>query len=342
MVVLSTGATIIASQAALTGSFSVARQATQLGFLPRLQIIHTSKIEGQIYVPLINWALCVGVVVLVLVFQNSNSLGDIYGVAVTGTFILNTLLFLAVSRGLWHTPKWRLAILGTLFLTVETAFFTSNMAKIADGAYLSLAVGLAIATIMVVWRRGNEAVTRNRHAQAGSFPEFLDKLCAAKPPIIRLPGTAVFLSPSMVTTPMALRAMVENTHAFHEKVVIVSMDKVSIPHVDRHDRFAVERVGPGLFKVTHLTVRLGYRDGSNVPQLLAEARKRGLLDRNLDLEHASYFASRARIVPTESSKGLALLQKKMFIGMARNAASPIEAFHLPSSRTVMAGTQISI
>ena len=232
---------------------------------------------------------------LVLVFQNSNSLGDIYGVAVTGTFILNTLLFLAVSRGLWHTPKWRLAILGTLFLTVETAFFTSNMAKIADGAYLSLAVGLAIATIM-----------------------------------------------GIVPTPMALRAMVENTHAFHEKVVIVSMDKVSIPHVDRHDRFAVERVGPGLFKVTHLTVRLGYRDGSNVPQLLAEARKRGLLDRNLDLEHASYFASRARIVPTESSKGLALLQKKMFIGMARNAASPIEAFHLPSSRTVMAGTQISI
>jgi KUP system potassium uptake protein len=342
MVVLSTLATIIASQAALTGSFSVARQAVQLGFLPRLKIVHTSKIEGQIYVPLINWSLCLGVVALVLVFQNSNRLGDIYGVAVTGTFILNTLLFIAVSRGLWKTPSWRLAILGVLFLSVEVAFFTSNMSKIAEGAYLSLAVGLVIAGVMIVWRRGNEAVTRNRHAQAGAFPEFLDSLCDAKPPILRLPGTAVFLSPSMVTTPMALRAMVENTHGFHEKVVIVSLNQISIPNVEVGDRFASERVGQGLFKVTHLTIRLGYRDKSNVPALLAEARKRGLLDRNLDLEHASYFASRARLVPTEGSKGLALLRKRLFIGMARNATSPIEAFHLPSQRTVMAGTQISI
>ena len=342
MVILSTAAIIIASQAALTGSFSVARQAVQLGFLPRLKIVHTSKIEGQIYVPLINWSLCLGVVALVLVFQNSNRLGDIYGVAVTGTFILNTLLFIAVARGLWKTPSWRLAILGALFLTVEVAFFTSNMTKLADGAYLSLAVGLMIAGIMVIWRRGNEAVTRNRHAQAGSFPEFLQSLCDTKPPILRLPGTAVFLSPSMVTTPMALRAMVENTHGFHEKVVIVSLSQISIPNVELSDRFASERVGQGLFKVTHLTIRLGYRDKSNVPALLAEARKRGLLDRNLDLEHASYFASRARIVPTEGSKGLALLRKRLFIGMARNAASPIEAFHLPSQRTVMAGTQISI
>ncbi len=143
MVILATAATIIASQAALTGSFSVAKQAVQLGFLPRLKIVHTSQIEGQIYVPLINWGLCLGVAALVLVFQNSNRLGDIYGVAVTGTFILNTILFLAVSRGLWHTPKWRLVSLGVLFLTVEIAFFTSNMAKIADGAYLSLAVGLS-------------------------------------------------------------------------------------------------------------------------------------------------------------------------------------------------------
>jgi KUP system potassium uptake protein len=342
MVILATMATIIASQAALTGSFSVARQAVQLGFLPRLKIVHTSNLEGQIYVPLINWALCVGVVTLVLVFKSANRLGDIYGVAVTGTFILNTLLFLAVSRGLWHTPKWRLAILGVLFLTVEVAFFTSNMAKIADGAYLSLAVGLAIASIMIIWRRGNEAVTRNRHAQAGPFQDFLQRLCDTKPPIIRLPGTAIFLSPTMQTTPMALRAMVENTHAFHEKVVIVSMLNIGIPNVELSDRFGVERVGQGLFKVTHLTIRLGYRDSANLPQLLALARKRGLLDRNLDLEHASYFASRARLAPSESSRGLSLLRKKLFIAMARNAASPVEAFGLPSQRTVTAGTEIGI
>ena len=154
MVVLATLATIIASQAALTGSFSVAKQAVQLGFLPRLKIVHTSEMEGQIYVPLINWALCVGVAALVLVFQASNKLGDIYGVAVTGTFILNTILFIAVSRALWRTPKWRLAILAALFLTVEVAFFSSNMTKIGQGAYLSLAVGLVIAAIMVTWRWG--------------------------------------------------------------------------------------------------------------------------------------------------------------------------------------------
>jgi KUP system potassium uptake protein len=136
--------------------------------------------------------------------------------------------------------------------------------------------------------------------------------------------------------------MVENTHAFHEKVVIVSLLNISIPNVELSDRFAVERVGKGLFKVTHLTIRLGYRDRSNLPDLLALARKRGLLDRNLDLEHASYFASRARLVPTESSRGLALWRKKLFIAMARNAASPIEAFGLPSQRTVLAGTEIVI
>ena len=173
MVVLATLATIIASQAALTGSFSVAKQAIQLGFLPRLRVVHTSNLEGQIYVPMINWFLCLGVAALVLVFQSSNRLGDIYGVAVTGTFVLNTILFIAVARALWHTPKWRLAILGTLFLTVEVAFFTSNLAKIADGAYLSLAVGLVIALVMITWRKGpghRHPQPRCRRGIAGGLP----------------------------------------------------------------------------------------------------------------------------------------------------------------------------
>ena len=141
MVVLATVATIIASQAALTGSFSVAKQAVQLGFLPRLKIVHTSKLEGQIYVPLINWGLCLGVATLVLVFQRSTRLADIYGVAVTGTFILDTTLFIAVARSLWHTAKWKLALLGALFLTVEISFFTSNLSKVTHGAWLPLCVG---------------------------------------------------------------------------------------------------------------------------------------------------------------------------------------------------------
>ncbi len=341
MVVLATLATIIASQAALTGSFSVAKQAVQLGFLPRLRIIHTSNLEGQIYVPLINWLLCAGVAALILVFQNSNSLGDIYGVAVTGTFVLNTILFLAVARALWRTPKWRLAVLGTLFLTVEVAFFTSNLAKIADGAYLSLAVGLVIAVVMMTWRRGRDIVTENRDRVEGPLDGFLEGLCTAEPPIIRLPGTAIYLNPGKETTPLALRTLVEHNHAMHEKIVIVSITPVSIPRVDKPDRFTSERLGKGLFKATHVNIRVGYRDTWNVPEALAEARKQGFLDRNLDLEHASYFVSKMTIVPT-GAPGMARWRKKIFVALARNAATPIEHFDLPRARTAMTNSEVAM
>ena len=341
LVVLATLATIIASQAAITGSFSVAKQAVQLGFLPRLRIIHNSNLEGQIYVPLINWLLCAGVATLVLVFQNSNRLGDIYGVAVTGTFILNTILFIAVARALWRTPRWRLAILGTLFLTVEVAFFTSNLTKIADGAYLSLAVGLVIAAVMMTWRRGRDIVTENRTQVEGPLDEFLEGLCEAKPPIIRLSGTAIYLSPGKETTPLALRTLVKHNHAMHEKILIVSVTPVSIPRVDRQDRFTSEHVGKGLFKIVHVNIRVGYRDAWNVPDALALARKQGFLDRNLDLEHASYFVSKMTIVPT-GAPGMARWRKKLFVTLARNAATPVEHFDLPRPRTAMTNSEVTM
>ena len=341
VVILATLATIIASQAALTGSFSVAKQAVQLGFLPRIRIVHTSELEGQIYVPLINWFLCAGVVTLVLVFKSSTRLADIYGVAVTGTFILDTTLFVAVARSLWKTPKWRLALMASVFYVVEVAFFTSNLTKVTHGAWLPLCVGLLVATVMVTWRKGRDTVTHNRTEHEGSLDDFLEALCTAKPPVVRLPGTAIFLNPGKKTTPLALRAQVEHNHAFHEKVLIVSMDPVSIPRVDKADRFVAEKLGKGLFKITHLTIRIGYHDSWKVPQALALARKQGFLDRNLDLEHASYFVSRMTIVPTNAS-GMARWRKTLFIGMARNATSPIDTFGLPSPRTVMTGSQVAI
>ena len=158
---------------------------------------------------------------------------------------------------------------------------------------------------------------------------------------MRLPGTAIFLNPGKETCPLALRAQVEHNHAFHEKVVIVSMVPVSIPRVDKPDRFVSERLGKGLFKIAHLTVRVGYHDSWNVPEALAEARKRGFLDRNLDLEHASYFVSRMTIVPT-SDPGMSRWRKQLFIAMARNATSPIDHFGLPSPRTVMTGSQVEM
>ncbi|MGH2885113.1 MAG: potassium transporter Kup, partial [Solirubrobacteraceae bacterium] len=219
MVVLAAVATVIASQAVISGSYSVAKQAVQLGFLPRLRILHTSTVEGQIYVPIVNWLLCAGVIALTLVFRSSNKLGDIYGVAVTGTFILNTVLFLAVARFLWGTSKRKLAPLGVLFLTVEVAFFSANIAKVEHGAWLPLVVALLLSLVMINWRRGQQIVTRNRVAQEGPLNDFLDGLGSAQPPLVRTPGVAVLLCRDHGITPLALRASVEHTHALPEKVV---------------------------------------------------------------------------------------------------------------------------
>jgi KUP system potassium uptake protein len=341
MVFLATAATIIASQAVISGSYSVAKQAVQLGFLPRLKIMNTSREAGQIYVPAVNWVLCLGVAALVLGFQRSSRLAEIYGVAVTGTFILDTVLFLVVGRALWRVSKWKLVAVGTVLLVVEAAFFTSNLAKVEHGAWLPLVVALAISMVMVTWRRGQGIVTRNRTEKEGSLEEFLEGLGRRDPPLRRVPGTAIFPNPSKDTTPLALRAEVEHTHALHDKVVIVSVDRVSVPHVDRKDRFVVTRMGHGLFHIFHVVDRVGYRDTTHIPEALALARKQGLLERNLDLEHASYFVSRITITPT-GAPGMASWRKKLFVGMARNAASPIEAFGLPSDRTVIMGSQVAV
>jgi len=340
MLFLATAATIIASQAAISGSFSVARQAVQLGYLPRITVLHPSKMEGQIYVPLVNWGLCVGVIALTLIFQSADKLGDIYGVAVTGTFILNTVLFLAVARLLWGTPRRRLVPIAVLFLSMEVTFFAANIAKVEHGAWLPLAVAAVISVVMINWRRGQEIVTRNRAAKEGPLPEFLDSLAAEDPPPNRVPGVAVYLHATKETAPLALRIEVENTRTFPQRVVIVSVDLVSIPHVEDFERFTVEEIG-GEFRVFHVTIRNGYHDPIDVPAALRLCRKQGLLERNLDLEHASYFVSRIAIKPTEGPP-MRPWRKQLFVAMARNTASPIDAFQLPGDRTVIVGSQIPL
>ncbi|HTW11449.1 MAG TPA: KUP/HAK/KT family potassium transporter, partial [Solirubrobacteraceae bacterium] len=340
-VIIATAATVIASQAVISGSFTVARQAMQLGYLPRLRIVHTSKMEGQIYVPIVNWILATGVLTLVLVFQNSNGLANAYGVAVTGTFILNSILFLSIAKAMWHWPAWKRTLIGVLFLSVEVAFFLANLAKLFHGAWLPLAAGIVTSIVMMTWRAGQVIVTRNRLAQEGDLHEFLDHLAAKKPPIRRVPTTSIFLSPSGDTTPLALRSLVEHTHALPETVVLVSVVAASVPHVNRERRFFVEKVGRGPCAVIHISVRSGYQDRSSVPDDLQLARKLGFLPRNLDLEGASYFISKITIAET-SAPGMAKWRKKLFLAMARNAASPIEHFGLPVEKTVMMGSQVSV
>jgi KUP system potassium uptake protein len=204
-----------------------------------------------------------------------------------------------------------------------------------------LAIGLVISIVMITWRRGQIIVTRNRIAQEGSLDEFLEGLTAHEPPVVRVPGVAVFLTRDIDTTPLALREGIEHNHCLHEKVVIVTVDTVSIPHVDTAGRFMAEMRGRGLCKVFHITMRVGYHDPLDVPEALALARKEGLLERNLDVEHASYFVSRIAITPT-NDPGMAQWRKKLFIALARNATTPIDHFGLPVNRTVMMGSQVPL
>jgi KUP system potassium uptake protein len=341
MVILATIATIIASQAAITGSFSIARQAVQLGFVPRLKISHTSELEGQIYVPLINIILAIGVIALILIFQQSGRLANIYGVAVTGTFVLDTILFLAVARALWHMAKWKVTLIGLIFLVVEVSFFASNVSKVTHGAWIPLTLGFTTAVLMVTWRRGREIVTRNRTREEGPLDDFLYRVRMSDPPIHRCRTVAIYLNPSKDTTPLALKADVEHHGIFHDKVLIVSVEPISVPHVDPDERLVAETLGSGLFKIRHVTLRAGYRDSTDVPAALAEARKRGLLERNLDLEHASYFVSRITITP-DQNPGMSRWRKLLFVAMARNAASPIDTFRLPIERTATVGALIGV
>ena len=342
MVIFACVATVIASQAVISGSYSVARQAMQLGYLPRLRIVHTSKMEGQIYVPVVNWALMIGVIALVLAFQNSNRLANAYGVAVTGTFVLNTVLFLAVAKALWKAPRWRLTALGSLFLIVELAFFASNLAKLFKGAWLPLVAALGVMTVMMTWNKGRGYVTRMRATREGTLQEFLDSLDEMDEPVRRVPGVAIYLNPNAQTTPLAFRAEIEHTHALHEKVLIVSVEAVSLPYVDDMNRFEIERLGDPELGIRYVQIRMGYQEETNVPAMLRLARRELLLERDLNLEGASYFVSRITLVATDEPTDLHPWQKKLFVAIARNAASPIEAFDLPSDRTVAMGSSIEV
>jgi KUP system potassium uptake protein len=255
--------------------------------------------------------------------------------------VLDTVLFLAVARSLWHTAVWKLTIIGAVFLTVELSFFSSNVTKVGHGAWIPLCIGLLTAVVMVTWRCGREIVTRNRIEEEGPLEPFLYRLRMADPPLHRVPRVGIYLSPGKSTTPLALRADVEHYGVLHDKVLIVSVEQVSVPNIDPANEFEVETLGSGLFKVIHVTIRSGYRDTPNIPEGLALARKRGLLPRNLDLEHASYFVSRMTITPTPAP-GMGRWRKLLFVTLARNAASPLDHFGLSADRTVLVGSHIGI
>ncbi len=342
MVVLATMATVIASQAVISGAFSISRQAVRLGFLPNLTVRHTSKEEsGQIYVPGINWILFGSVLVLVVAFRSSERLATLYGFAVTGTFLIDTTLFLIVAVVVWHWARWKLWVVGIVFGVVEISYFGANVIKIAKGGWLPLLIALAVSTVMTTWQAGREIVTRRRKQLEGPLQEFVDYLHEHEPP--RVPGTAIFPHPTKETTPLALRANVDFNHVLHEHVVLVSVRTENVPFVPHEERIEIDDLVHTDDGIVHVTVRFGFQDEQDIPAMLRHAVGRSE-ELEFDPDNASYFLSRLAINRGEGPdcSDMPQWRKRLFIGLAHNAANPALNFGLPVDRTVVMGAHLDL
>ncbi|HEY1853024.1 MAG TPA: KUP/HAK/KT family potassium transporter, partial [Solirubrobacterales bacterium] len=297
MVLLATVATVIASQAVISGAFSVTRQAVRLGFLPRVTIRHTSAQEiGQVYAPAVNWALLVAVIALVVGFGSSSKLASAYGIAVTGTITVDTLLFLVVARVLWRKPSWLVALGALVFFTVDFAFLGANLTKVEHGGWFPLSVGALIFIVLSTWRRGSDRVAKERIEAEGSLSDFVAELHTFDPPAARVPGTAVYLNARRETTPLALRRGLEYNRSLHETVVIISIETTKAPYVPEADRLIVDHLGFEDDGIAHLTARFGFQEPTDVPRLLKLADERGV-EGKIDCDDAVYFLSEINIVP---------------------------------------------
>ena len=341
MVFLAAAATVIASQAVITGAFSVTQQAAQLGYLPRLRIAHTSETRmGQIYVPWINWALLASVLTLVVTFKSSAALAYAFGMAVTGTITITTLLFFYVVRYHWRTPLWIVVPGAGALLTVDLLFFAANLTKLVHGAWLPLLIAIAVFTILTTWQRGRELVTRQRQRDEGPLAAFIDQLHAMKPPLHRVPGTAVFLNRGKVTAPLALRANVEHNQVLHEHVLIISIETMPVPHVPAAQRIAIDDLGYKDDRIIHVTARFGYMDQASVPALLPLIRKADI-ESPLDDGDLSYFVSTISL-RLGTTPGMSRWRKRLFLATSRLTADAAEHFQLPRERTVIMGSRIEL
>jgi KUP system potassium uptake protein len=340
MVLLATLATVIASQAVISGAFSVTRQAVQLGFMPRLRIRHTSEAEGQVYVPSVNALLFVAVVALVLGFGSSANLASAYGIAVTGTLAIDTILFFVVVRMLWRKPLWLVLGGAAAFLFVDLAFFGANLPKVVQGGWFPLLLAVSIFVLLTTWQRGRELVSAKRAQAEGLLADFVEEVRAIEPPVYRAPGTAVCLTAGKRTTPLALRENVDYNHVLHESVVIVSVETNRVPHVPRDDRIAHDELGYEDDGILHLTIRYGFQDDQDVPAALRQAVSQGL-EVAIDVDHATYFISKITIVRGDEP-GMAKWRKVLFLALSRTSASPVEVFGLPETRIVTMGSYIAL
>jgi len=335
MVALATLAGVIASQAVISGAFSLTRQAVQLGFLPRMTIVHTSAREmGQIYIPSVNWTLCALVAAAVIGFGSSSALAGAYGVAVTATMLVDTLLTFFVIRFGWRYPLWLCIFATGFFAIVDLAFFSSTLVKIADGGWFPLLIGAGVYAVMATWRRGREVLFEQLRAQSVPLGPFLESLFRDPPQ--RVLGTAIFLTATPDATPHALLHNLNHNKVLHERVVFLTVEVRDVPWVPFEDRVVCERLGNGCWRVR---VRYGFMNRPDVTTALDLCAPLGL---KFEPMETSFFVSRQKIVATEGGIGMALWRDRLFAMMARNAGDVTDYFNIPTNRVIELGTRVQI
>jgi KUP system potassium uptake protein len=340
MVLLATAATVIASQAVITGAFSLASQAVELGYLPRLRVVHTSASNfGQVYMPWINGMLMVAVLILVFAFRSSAALAYAYGMAVTGTITITTLLYLYIARKRWRAPLWLIIIGGGTLLGFDLLFVGANLTKLLHGAWLPLLIAIATFTVMTTWQRGSTIVTRRRELAEGPLHAFVDQLSRGRG-ILRVPGTAVFLNRGNKTAPLALRANVEHNHVLHEQVVIVTIDTLPVPRVSDPERIEIDPLGDTYDGIIHVTARFGYMETPDVRcalRVLEPTKTEGLIA----IDDASYFLSKIELTKGGTSS-MSAWRRNLFIVTSRLSTDGAESFCLPQDRTLIEGSRIEV
>lgn len=339
LVILATLATVIASQAVISGAFSLTRQAIRLGLLPRLAIRHTSRREeGQIYLSVVNWVLLISVMSLVLLFASSEKLAHAYGLAVTGNLILVTVLFSLFAARVWHWAWWKISLFVIIMGTVEIWLFSASATKLFDGGWLPLLIALVLLIVMTTWESGSRHVARVREDLEGPLPQFVESLPHRQ--IRRVPGVAVFPHAVSGTTPVALTKFVTDFHILPEHVVIVQIIHENVPHIRPDDRISVDDVGSASDGIVHVGIRVGFTDDQDIPRNLALAVDK-TPELRIDLGQASYVLSVLTLRPSRVSR-LRNWRQRLFLSLEKNQANRTEIFHLPPTRTIVLGTELHL
>jgi KUP system potassium uptake protein len=333
LILLATMAAVIASQAVISGAFSVSRQALQLGFIPRMHIQHTSESEqGQVYMPRINWGIMVGVMALVLMFRSSGNLAAAYGIAVTGDMVITSLLAAVVFHEIWRWSKLKTGLLIGLFLIIDLSFFGANLLKVPDGGWVPILIGTIIFTLMLTWKTGRYLVYTRLKDDAMAIEPFIEAIGAHPPP--RVPGTAVFMTPNPEGVPHALLHNLKHNKVIHEKVVILTVKFLDFPHTNSEERVSVEALPYEFYRVT---VKYGFKDEPDLPRDLALCSKYGL---EVDPADTSYFIGKESLIASHKS-GMAYWRKKVFISLFRTAETITNQFKLPPNRVIELGSQMT-